>query len=159
MLFDGNVVRSDQWVILSHMVPILIISGHYDVISKKLIKNFTITHMTHMIWAIPRGDTMIFSYSFIWPKFFQLFWNDVIVTGNDQKWYNMWQNDPMITSNHVSAKKHIVGVSLTLIGKSWKIHPNFRIWVFLIHANFMSSYSNKLWIFFGWVFQKSVRKS
>ena len=38
MLFGGNVVRSDHWVILSYMVPLLIISGTYDVISKKLKK-------------------------------------------------------------------------------------------------------------------------
>ena len=38
MLFDENVVRSDHWVIMSHMVPLLIISGHYDVISKKFHK-------------------------------------------------------------------------------------------------------------------------
>jgi len=38
MLFDGNVVRSEYSVILSHMEPLLIISGHYDVISKKLKK-------------------------------------------------------------------------------------------------------------------------
>ena len=38
MLFGGNVVRSDHWVILSYMVPFLIISGRYDVISKKFKK-------------------------------------------------------------------------------------------------------------------------
>ena len=40
--------------------------------------------------------------------------NDVIVTGNSQKRYNVWRNDQMITSDHISAKKHIVGVSLIL---------------------------------------------
>ena len=35
MLFGENVVGSDHLVILSYMVPLLIISGHYDVISKK----------------------------------------------------------------------------------------------------------------------------
>ena len=38
MIFAANVVRSDHWVILSYMVPLLIISGTYDVISKKLKK-------------------------------------------------------------------------------------------------------------------------
>ena len=38
MLFGGNVVRSDHWIILSYMVPFLIISGRYDVISKKFKK-------------------------------------------------------------------------------------------------------------------------
>ena len=38
MLFGGIVVRSDHWVILSYMGPLLIISGTYDVISKKLKK-------------------------------------------------------------------------------------------------------------------------
>ena len=42
----------------------------------------------------------------------EFFWNDVIVTGNDQKWYHVWRNDLMITSDHISAKNHIVGVSL-----------------------------------------------
>ena len=42
----------------------------------------------------------------------EFFWNDVIVTGNDQKWYHVWRNDRMITSDHISAKNHIVGVSL-----------------------------------------------
>ena len=35
MFFDGNVVRSGHLVILSYMVPLSIISGHYEVISKK----------------------------------------------------------------------------------------------------------------------------
>ena len=38
MLLDGNVVRSEYSVILSHMEPLLIISAHYDVISKKMKK-------------------------------------------------------------------------------------------------------------------------
>ena len=38
MLFGGIVVRSDHWVILSYIGPLLIISGTYDVISKKLKK-------------------------------------------------------------------------------------------------------------------------
>ena len=38
MLFGGYVVRCDHLVILSNMIPLLIISGHYDVISKKIPK-------------------------------------------------------------------------------------------------------------------------
>ena len=38
MFFNGNVVRSGHLVILSYMEPLVIISGHYDVISKKLKK-------------------------------------------------------------------------------------------------------------------------
>ena len=38
MLFGKNMVRSDHWVIPSYMEPLLIISGHYDVISKKFQK-------------------------------------------------------------------------------------------------------------------------
>ena len=38
MFFDGNVVRRGHLVILSYMEPLLIISGHYDVISKKFQK-------------------------------------------------------------------------------------------------------------------------
>ena len=38
MFFDGNVVRSGHLVLLSYMVPLSIISGHYDVISKKFKK-------------------------------------------------------------------------------------------------------------------------
>ena len=38
MLFGVNVVRSDHWVISAYMTPILIISGRYDVISKKIEK-------------------------------------------------------------------------------------------------------------------------
>ena len=38
MLFGENVVGSDHLVISSYMVPLLIISGHYDVISKKFQK-------------------------------------------------------------------------------------------------------------------------
>ena len=44
---------------------------------------------------------------------FEFFSNDVIVTGNDQNWYHVWRNDQMITSYHISAKKHIVGISLS----------------------------------------------
>ena len=45
------------------------------------------------------------------------------MTGNAQKWYHVWRNDQTIISGHISAKKHIVGVSLTHIGKSWKQNP------------------------------------
>ena len=38
MLFGENMVGSDRLVISSYMVPLLIISGHYDVISKELKK-------------------------------------------------------------------------------------------------------------------------
>ena len=38
MLFGENVVGSDHLVISSYMVPLLIITGHYDVISKKFKK-------------------------------------------------------------------------------------------------------------------------
>ena len=38
MLFGKNMVRSDHLVIPSYMEPLLIISGHYDVISKKFQK-------------------------------------------------------------------------------------------------------------------------
>ena len=51
--------------------------------------------------------------------FWNIFWNDVIMTGNDQKWHHVWRNDQMITSGHIFAKKHIVGVSLK------DFNPNF----------------------------------
>ena len=38
MLFGGNMVRNDFSVIPSYMVPLLSISGHYDVIWKKFEK-------------------------------------------------------------------------------------------------------------------------
>ena len=38
MLFGGNMIRTDNLVIPSYMVPLLMISGHYDVISKKIQK-------------------------------------------------------------------------------------------------------------------------
>ena len=38
MPFGENMVGSDRLVISSYMVPLLIISGHYDVISKELKK-------------------------------------------------------------------------------------------------------------------------
>ena len=38
MLFGKNMVRSDHLVISSYIEPLLIISGHYDVISKKFQK-------------------------------------------------------------------------------------------------------------------------
>ena len=38
MLFCVNMVRSDHLVILSYMVPLISISGHYDVIWKKIEK-------------------------------------------------------------------------------------------------------------------------
>ena len=88
MLFGGNMVRNDFSVIPSYMVPLLSISGHYDVIWKKFEK-------------------------LLISQFLIFFSNDVIVTGNDQNWYQVWRNDQMITSYHISAKKHIVGVSLS----------------------------------------------
>ena len=38
MIFGENMVRSDHLDILPYLVPLLIISGHYDVISKKIQK-------------------------------------------------------------------------------------------------------------------------
>ena len=38
MFFGGTMVKSDHLVISTYMVPLLIISGHYDVISKKFQK-------------------------------------------------------------------------------------------------------------------------
>ena len=38
MLFGRNIVRGDNLVIPSYIVPLLIISGHYDVISEKIQK-------------------------------------------------------------------------------------------------------------------------
>ena len=37
------------------------------------------------------------------------------MTGSDRKWLHVWRNDQTITSDHISTKKHIVGVSLSLI--------------------------------------------
>ena len=49
MLFVVNMIRSDHLVIPSYMVPFLIISGHYDVISKKsqklLISRFLVPEL------------------------------------------------------------------------------------------------------------------
>ena len=49
MVFGGNMVRCDHSVISSNMVPLLIISGHYDVISKKskklLISQFLVSEL------------------------------------------------------------------------------------------------------------------
>ena len=58
MLFGGNVVRSDHWVILSYMVPLLIISGRYDVISKKF-KKFIISLLLVLEWFFRNKNIMI----------------------------------------------------------------------------------------------------
>ena len=44
MFFGETMVKSDHLVIPTYMVPLLIISGHYDVISKKIQKiiNFAV---------------------------------------------------------------------------------------------------------------------
>ena len=49
MLFGENMVGTDRLVISSYMVPLLIISGHYDVISKKLGK-FVISLLLVFKW-------------------------------------------------------------------------------------------------------------
>ena len=38
MLFGGNMARNNRLVISSYMVPLLSVSGHYDVILKKFEK-------------------------------------------------------------------------------------------------------------------------
>ena len=49
MFFGETVVKSDHLVIPTYMVPLLIISGHYDVISKKskklLISQFLVSEL------------------------------------------------------------------------------------------------------------------
>ena len=59
MIFGGNVVKSDHWVILAHMEPLLIISGRYDVISKKKIKKIVISLLLVLEWFFPNKNIMI----------------------------------------------------------------------------------------------------
>ena len=73
MLFDDNVVRSDHWVILSHMVPLLIISGHYDVISKKFQKILILRFLVSDLFFRKKYKIIVISFVYaskwwvMWP--------------------------------------------------------------------------------------------
>ena len=67
------------------------------------------------------------------------FSNDVIVTGNDQNWYQVLRNDQMITSYHISAKKHIVGVSLTCIDVIFEAFWVFFVFSFHLFKNYKNN--------------------
>ena len=71
MLFGGNVVRSDRWVILSYMVPLLIISDRYDVIELILkawkrpflsVKGHLKGHFSRQIAIFERKILLIFGF-------------------------------------------------------------------------------------------------
>ena len=73
MLFGCNVVRSDHWVILSYMMPRLIISGCYDVISKKF-KKLVISLLLVFKWFFRNKNIVI-----------------LISIEFASKWWVMWQ--------------------------------------------------------------------
>ena len=103
----------------------------------------------------------------------EFFWNDVIVTGNHQKWYHVWRNDRMISPDHISAKKHIVGVSLRLDSELYPIlleisefSKNFKAIVFPSKMSTNQISSNKtvleFWVepktFLRWLWWKQLKK-
>ena len=72
MVFGENMVGSDRLVISSYTVPPLIISGHYDVISKKL-KKILISRFLVSEWFFRSENVVI-----------------VISSKNAAKWYATW---------------------------------------------------------------------
>ena len=73
MLFGENMVRSDHLVISSYMVPLLIISGHYDVISKKIPKiiNFAVFLISELFF---RYKYVIIVISFVYASKLWVTW-------------------------------------------------------------------------------------
>ena len=64
MLFGGNMVRTDHLVIPSYMVPLLMISGHYDVISKKFQKLLILRFLVSELFFREKCVLIVFSIVF-----------------------------------------------------------------------------------------------
>ena len=62
MLFGKNMVRSDHKVIPSYMEPLLIISGHYDVISKKFQKLLILRFLVSDIFFRNKYKLIVMSF-------------------------------------------------------------------------------------------------
>ena len=101
MLFGENVVGSDHLVISTYIVPLLIISGHYDVISKKL-KKLLISRFSVSEWFLGSENVLIvissknaakwcvtwpfFEYDLENPQFDHYFRNFIRTSGSKICW-------------------------------------------------------------------------
>ena len=101
MLFGENVVGSDHLVISSYKVPLLTISGHYDVISKKL-KKLSISRFSVSEWFFRSKNVFIvissknavkwcvtwpfFEYDLENPQFDHYFRNFIRTSGSKICW-------------------------------------------------------------------------
>ena len=108
MIFDGNVVRSDHWVILSHIVPLLIISGHYDVISKKFQKLLILRFLVSELFFRNKYVLIVISIVF------------------DSKWWVTWPFSPYGLKNDQFG--HFIGKFIPTSGLMISMSRNVYFW-------------------------------
>ena len=64
MLFGENMVRSDHLVLPSYIVPLLIISGHYDVISKNFQKFLFLQFLVSELFFCDKYVLIVISFMY-----------------------------------------------------------------------------------------------
>ena len=132
MLFGGNVVRSDHSVIPSHLEPLLIISGHSDVISKKL-KKLLISRFLVSEWFFRDKNVLIvisITYASKWCVMWPSYQSDL-----ENDWFEHRLRNLIITSGWMisrSRNKYFWNQWNKCISLSYHIPRLFPIFLFRI---------------------------
>ena len=108
MLFGENVVGSDHLVISSYMVPLLIISGHYDVISKKFQKLLILRFLVSELFFRNKYVFIVISIIF------------------DSKWWVTWPFSPYELKNNQF--DHFIGKFISTSGLMISMSRNEYFW-------------------------------
>ena len=108
MLFGGNMVRTDHLVIPSYMVPLLMISGHYDVISKKFKKLLILRFLVSELFFRDKYVFIVISIVF------------------DSKWWVTWPFSPYELKNNQF--DHFIGKFIPTSGLMISMARNEHFW-------------------------------
>ena len=108
MLFGGNMVRTDHLVIPSYMVPLLMISGHYDVISKKFQKLLILRFLVSELFFRTKYVSIVISIVF------------------DSKWWVTWPFSPYELKNNQF--DHFIGKFIPTSGLMISMSRNEYFW-------------------------------
>ena len=108
MLFGENMVRSDHLVTSSYMVPLLIISGHYDVISKKFQKLLMVVFLISELFFRYKYVTIVISFVYA------------------SKLWVTWQLSPYKRENEQF--DHFIGKFITTSGLMISMSRNVYFW-------------------------------
>ena len=125
MLFGGNMVRTDHLVIPSYMVPLLMISGHYDVISKKFQKLLILRFLVSELFFRNKYVLIVISIVF------------------DSKWWVTWLFSPYELKN--DQFDHFIGKFIPTSGLMISMSRSEYFWdQYLLGFNLRYRTSHKL---------------